>query len=369
MKILIITNNFGGLYRFRKELVEALVTKYEVTCALPDDSRKIWFNEIGCNYIDTPLSSRGRNPIADLKLFMNYLKIVRQINPDIVLTYTIKPNIYGGIVCRILRVPYITTITGLGTAVDNRGILQKLTVFLYRIALKKACCIFFQNEENQEFFKNKDIIKGRYKLIPGSGVNLKHFYLMDYPNDDLIEFMFIGRIIKEKGIEQYLQAAEYIRSKYPNTRFHVIGSCQRDYIGKLKEKHKKGIIIYHGKQDDIRKFHKISHCTIHPTYYPEGMSNVLLESAACGRPIITTNRSGCREIVENGENGYLVEQYNSQELIERIEEFIKLDFEVKKKMGLAGRKKVEKEFDRQKVISSYLEEIKYCIKRRTNYEQ
>jgi glycosyltransferase involved in cell wall biosynthesis len=361
MKILIITNNFGGLYRFRKELVEALVTKYEVTCALPDDSRKIWFNEIGGNYIDTPLSSRGRNPIADFKLFMNYLKIVRQINPDIVLTYTIKPNIYGGIVCRILRVPYITNITGLGTAVDNKGILQKLTVFLYRIALKKACCIFFQNEENQEFFKNKNIIAGRYKLIPGSGVNLKHFYVMDYPNNKIIEFVFIGRIIKEKGIEIFLEAAEYIKSKYSNTRFHVIGPCELDYIGKLKEMQKKDIIIYHGIQDDIRKFHKVSHCTVHPTYYPEGMSNVLLESAACGRPIITTDRSGCREIVDDGINGYVVKPQNVPDLIEKIEKFINLSFEEKKQMGLAGRAKVEREFDRNIVVSAYLEEINNLV--------
>jgi len=357
MKILIITNDFGGLYNFRKELVEALVTEYEVTCALPDDSRKTWFNEIGCNYIETSLSRRGKNPITDFKLFMNYMKIIRQVNPDIVLTYTIKPNIYGGIVCRMLHVPYIINITGLGTAVDSRGILHKLTVFLYRIALKKASCIFFQNGENLEFFKNKNIIAGRYKLIPGSGVNLKHFYLMDYPKDNVIEFMFIGRIIKEKGIEQYLQAAEYIKGKYPNTRFHVIGPCQRDYIDKLKKMHKKDIIIYHGKQDDVRKFHKISHCTVHPTYYPEGMSNVLLESAACGRPIITTDRSGCREIVDDGINGYVVTQKNIKDLIEKIEKFINLSFEAKKQMGLAGRAKVEREFDRQIVVGDYLEEI------------
>lgn len=209
-----------------------------------------------------------------------------------------------------------------------------------------------------EFLNAKGIIKGREKLIPGSGVNLDYYKALDYPKDDTIKFVYISRIMKAKGIDQYLEAAEYIKNKYPKTEFNILGSCEEDYIDKLSKMENKGIIKYHGVQSDIRKFHKISHCTIHPTYYPEGMSNVLLESAACGRPVITTNRSGCREIVDDGINGYIVEQQNSQDLIDKIESFLNLSYEEKKQMGLAGRVKVEREFDRQIVINAYMEEIK-----------
>ncbi len=163
--------------------------------------------------------------------------------------------------------------------------------------------------------------------------------------------------MKQKGIEQYLDAAKYIREKFHNTQFHILGFCEELYEEKLKAMHEKGVIKYHGMQSDVRKFHHISHCTIHPTFYPEGMSNVLLESAACGRPIITTNRSGCREIVDDGINGYVVEQQNSQDLIEKVEKFLKLSYEEKKQMGLAGRAKVERKFDRQMVINAYKYEI------------
>ena len=159
--------------------------------------------------------------------------------------------------------------------------------------------------------------------------------------------------MKEKGIDQYLEAAKYIRNKYPNTRFHICGFCEEDYEDILKEYQNQGIIIYHGLLDDVRKILKITHCTIHPTYYPEGMSNVLLESCACARPIITTDRSGCKEIVDDGINGYIIKQKDSNDLIDKIEKFLNLDYEDKKLMGLYARNKVESEFDRNIVVNIY----------------
>jgi len=288
--------------------------------------------------------------------------MIKKVKPDLVLTYTIKPNIYGGLICKLMNVPYLTNITGLGTAVENSGSLQKLTLLLYRLSLKKASCIFFQNTENADFFNKKGIIKGKQRLIPGSGVNLGYYKVLDYPNEKTINFLFISRVMKQKGIDNYLDAAEYIRGKYQNVKFYILGFCEEDYEEKLKRFEEKGIIQYLGMQKDVREFYKISHCTIHPTYYPEGMSNVLLESAACGRPIITTNRSGCREIVDDGVNGFLIEQQNSQDLIEKIEKFLELSYEEKRQMGLNGRSKVENEFDRKIVIGAYLEEIKEALR-------
>lgn len=356
--IAILTNSINGLYSFRRELVEELLKKNsKIIISAPVDTKTNYFKGIGCNMVETNISRRGTNPISDFKLLINYIRIINKTKPDVVLTYTIKPNVYGGIACRLTNTLQIANITGLGTAVENKGILQKITLALYKIGLRKAKCIFFQNKENMLFMQSNGIGVVNGKLIPGSGVNLSHYELMDYPESNDINFLFISRIMKQKGIDQYLNAAKHIKKKHPNTVFHVLGNCEDSYSEILEEMHEKNIIQYHGRQDDVREFHKISHCTIHPTYYPEGMSNVLLESAACGRPIISTNRSGCREIVDDGINGFVVEQQNSQDLIEKVEKFLKLSYKEKKQMGLAGRAKVEKEFDRQIVVDAYFNEI------------
>src|SRR5437868_10651112 len=190
-KILVMANNDGGLYKFRKELLEELVKSNKVYVSLPYGDFVPMLKEIGCTFIDTPINRRGTNPITDFKLLMKYKNIVKKIKPDVVLTYTIKPNVYGGLACRMSKVSYIANITGLGSAVENAGLLQKITLFLYKISLKKAKCIFFQNKENEEFFNKKRITCGNHRLIPGSGVNLKHYTLLKYPNDEKVNFLFI----------------------------------------------------------------------------------------------------------------------------------------------------------------------------------
>ena len=172
-----------------------------------------------------------------------------------------------------------------------------------------------------------------------------------------IRFIFISRLLKQKGIEEYFSAAETIKEKYPNTEFHIVGWCEDAYADKLKSLENKGIVIYHGSVGDVRPLIGMSHCTIHPSYYPEGMSNVLQESCAAGRPIITTNRPGCGEIVDNGVNGLIVNQQDVPDLIEKIERFILLPHETKKNMGIEARRKMEREFDRSIVVKAYLEEL------------
>lgn len=359
MKILILANNDVGLYKFRKELLERLLQENEVFICLPDGGFVKEMINMGCKFIACDLLDRhGTNPMKDLKLMLWYKEILSQNKPDIVFTYTIKPNVYGGMACASLNIPYVANITGLGTAVENGGIMQKITLFLYKMGLKKAQKVFFQNSENRDFMLSHNVVKGKYDLLPGSGVNLNQYTTLEYPDGETIDFLFIARVMKEKGIEQYLEAAEYIHKKYPNTRFHVCGACEQDYKDRLEELQNKGVIIYHGLVNDMIAMYKISSCTIHPTYYPEGLSNVLLESCACGRPIITTNRSGCREVVEDGINGFVVQEKNSKDLIEKIERFLALTVEERRNMGLAGRAKVKKEFNREIVIRKYMEEIR-----------
>lgn len=348
------------LLYFRQELIDELIKrKYKVYVSFPKSKNVEVFEKKGCMFIDTPMDRHGINPFKDIKIIFKYLKIIKEIKPDYVLTYTIKPNIYGGIACRIRKTKQIANITGLGTAMENKGILQKIAILLHKIGLKKVKCCFVQNTENLEFLKKHKIAKNKLKLIPGSGVNLDKFKLLDYPKEsEPIEFLFISRIMKEKGIDQYLETAEYIKSKYNNTKFHILGFCEQEYNEKLNELQHKNIIEYHGRQDNITPFMQKASCVIHPTYYPEGMSNVLLEACASGRPIITTNRAGCREIVDDDVNGYVIKEKDSKDLIEKVEKFINLSNEEKKQMGLAGRRKVEKEFDRNTVVQAYMNEIR-----------
>lgn len=359
-KVLILANNDIGLYNFRKELIERLINeKIEVFISLPNGERVKDLKKLGCTFIETNVDRRGTNPIKDFKLLLKYKKILKEIKPDIVLTYTIKPNIYGGLICRIKNIPYICNITGLGTAVENKSFMQKILFEMYRISLKNVKCCFVQNSENLQFLINNKLVeKTKCKLIPGSGVNLEHFKILPYPKEDEnIKFLFISRIMKEKGIEQYLEAAKVIKEKYKNTEFHILGFCEQEYEEKLKTLTDERIVNYHGLQKDVIPFLQEASCLIHPSYYPEGMSNVLLEACASGRPVITTNRSGCREIVEDEKTGYIIEIKNSNQLVEKIEKFLKLSNEQREQMGLNARKKVEKEFDRNIVIEEYLKEI------------
>ena len=229
---------------------------------------------------------------------------------------------------------------------------------LYKYAFRGIQKVFFQNTENRQFFIDHKIAIGKHDLLPGSGVNLTRFAPLPYPGDSTTEFVFISRIMKEKGIDQYLDAAEYITKKYENVKFHICGFCEAEYKGRLDECVKNGIVNNHGMVRDVKEVLKVTHCTIHPTYYPEGLSNVLLESSACARPIITTDRSGCREVIDDGINGYICKQKDSQDLIKQVEKFLGLSWEEKKAMGVAGRVKVEQEFDRQIVVEKYVKELR-----------
>lgn len=359
-KILIIANSNVGLYKFRKELIVELIKKNEVYILVPYGKNIDKLVAMGVKFIDCPyLDRRGTNILKDLRLIIDFYAKMKKIKPDIILTYTIKPNIYGGYLARLKHIPYIVNITGLGTALENRGALQTLTSFMYKLALKDAKMIFFQNNSNRDFMVEKGIVskKNNYEVIPGSGVNLKEFQFTPYPKEKNLKFAFVSRIMKQKGIEQYLNAARYIKKKYPQTEFHIYGFCEEDYRIILAQLHDEKVICYHGMVENMATVYKNISCIIHPTYYPEGMSNVLLEACASGRPIITTNRPGCGEIVDDKVNGFVVKERDSQDLMNKIEQFLNLSIEQKEKMGIAARKKVEKEFNRQIIINRYLKEI------------
>lgn len=358
MKILFLTNDGEGIYKFRKEVVEALLKNNDVFLSLPEDNYIPKLVDMGCKYIKTEFNRKGTNPIKDLSLLVFYKKLINEIKPDVVLTYTIKPNVYGGLACQIMKVPYIANITGGVGASDKTGIIQNIAITLYKLAFKRVNKVFFQNTANMKYMMSKGIVsEDKCILIPGSGVNLNDYKVLEFPNGETVDFVYIGRIMTEKGFKQYIEAAEYIRNKYPMTRFHICGIYEDDYKNIVEDLVKRKIVIYHGSLIDMNQIYKIIQCTIHPTYYSEGMSNVLLESSACGRPIITTNRPGSGEVVDDDINGFIVKEKDSKDLIKQIEKFLSLSLEQRRQMGLNGRKKVEEQFDRNIVVNKYLEEV------------
>lgn len=359
-KILVLTNSIGGLHSFRKEVMKAIVDAgYEVYISEPDDDERVqYFKEIGCHIVKTEFNRRGMDPVADLGLMLRYRKQIRKLKPLAVLTYTIKPNIYGGIACRLCGVPQLVNVTGLGDAVENGGWLKKLTVKLYKIGIGKARRVFFQNASNRDFCIRMGIADEQSILLPGSGVNLMHHNYQDYPpNEGKVRFLFIGRLLKDKGIEEYFETARAIRLKYPESEFRVLGAKDGPFKAQVEELVNEKVVDYLGSTTDVRPYIGAVDCTVMPSYH-EGMSNVNLESAANGRPVITTNVPGCRETVDDGKTGFLVEPRNVSCLVDAVERFIHLPYGEKVMMGQEARKKMECEFDRQIVVAEYLKEIK-----------
>lgn len=362
LKVMILANDTTYTYNLRNEIIERLAADgHEVVVASQPLLLQEELKALGCRLVDIETNRHGTNPLSDFGLLMKYRQVLLDEKPDVVLTYNIKPNAYGGLACRMTKTHYLPNVTGLGTAVENPGIMQKITTKLYKLGVADADCVFFQNEENEEFFVEHNMLAQgtRTRLLPGSGVSLKIHKAMEYPADGMtINFLFIARVMKEKGIDLYLEAAKRINETHKNVMFHICGKCDDEkYLEILDEAENSGYITYHGEQKDMIPFFEMAHCIVHPSYYPEGMSNVLLEAAAHCRPIIATDRAGCRETVDDGKSGFVVPIKDEDALVGALEKFLSMSWEQRRDMGLAGRDKIEREFDRQFVVKAYIEEI------------
>lgn len=349
----------------------------------PDDKYVTAFTAEGCHMLHTPFERRGMNPIKDLDLLKTYKGLIGEIKPDVVLTYTIKPNIYGGLAAKSLGAEYIVNITGLGTAILGGGFLSKVLLCMYRVATSKARCVFFQNSSNMEFMKSHGVTGGgEVRLLPGSGVNLTaHPYILYPPEDSGIEILSVMRIMKDKGIEELLQvidelgipkgrpvgsdsstdaagAAGVENSPVP-VHFTIAGSYEEEtkalYEPQIERLVEEGKLTYLGFVDDMNPIYEKSHIVVHPSYH-EGLSNVCLEAAACGRPIVTTDIPGCRETVDEN-SGILCQPKSAESLVQALERMLELTSSEREAMGKAGRAHVEKSFDRNIVIKAYREFI------------
>lgn len=357
MKILILANHDLGLYQFRKELILELLKENEVFISLPDGEFINNLKQMGCRFIDTKIERRGINPKKDISLLISYYRMIKKIKPDLVITYTIKPNIYGGIICRLLKIKYVVNITGLGTAFENNGLLRKFVTRLYSIACYKAKIVFFENEANRKIFvQNKIVKESKTYRLNGAGVNLLHYKVLDYPKGKKIKFLFMGRVMAEKGINELIQATKKLVDSGVNCELLVLGQYEENYKEIISKYEKEGWLYYYGYKKDVCPFIDMSHCFVLPSWH-EGMANTNLECAASARPIITSNIPGCKEAVVENVSGFLVQSKNADDLFMQMKRFTELTFEEKKKMGLEGRKHMEDNFDKQKVVAITIKKI------------
>lgn len=358
MQILILANHSGGLYDFRKDLIAELKTYGSVTAAVPHNDRWEKLGELADRVIELPVDRRGMNPIRDGKLFRRYRTILKEIRPDLVLAYTIKPNIYGGLACRMAHIPYAVNITGLGSAIENGGWLRKFVLALYRPALKGAKAVFFENAGNRDTLTAAGVVpKGRDVVLHGAGVNLEDYPCQPYPQEGPVRFLFVGRVMHEKGVDELFAAAKRMKQQYAErVEFHIAGSFEEAYKPAMDELEQAGVVKYHGYQPDMKPFYAMASCVVLPSYH-EGMSNVLLEAAASGRPLITSDIPGCREAVEDGVGGYLCPAKDADALYAAMQRFAALPAAQRAEMGRCGRARMERLFSKTAVVAETIRHL------------
>jgi glycosyltransferase involved in cell wall biosynthesis len=366
-KILISINTTWNLVNFRSGLIRSLQgSGYEVIAVAPPDEYIPKLIELGCRYIPVSMDNKGTHPLRDFVLFVNFLKILAKERPALFLGYTVKPNVYGSLAANLLGIPVVNNIAGLGATFIRDSWLTRVVKFLYRFSLSRSSKVFFQNKDDKHLFVAEKLVRPEIvDLLPGSGIDLKKFSVAPFKATASCRFLLIARLLWDKGVGEYVEAARILRAKYPDIEFAILGfldvqnpaAISRDqmnlWIGE-------GVIIYLGQQDDVRAEIAAADCIVLPSYR-EGTPRSLLEAAAMGRPIVTTDTVGCREVVDDHINGFLCKVKDTDDLALKMEAIYHLSPLERLEMGLAGRRKVEQEFDEQIVIRKYLEAIEIAI--------
>lgn len=360
--VMIITNNGGGLYSFRYELICALrQKKYEVILVYPGEERQPEFKSIGCICIDLMFDSASTNPIGDIRLYRSLKKLIKRYKPSIGILYTIKPCIYGGKIFKNLKIPFITTVTGISPAlISDNPLIRLITTFLCRIGYNAARTVYFQNSMNEELYTKLKISTGKHVLINGSGVNIKKFSFLDYPKDDgTIKVLYVGRLKRIKGVDELASAVKRAINEGINIVCKVIGE-EGDQLPQFNNCVEEGIIQYEGPKDNVIDYLKWCDVLVLPSY-GEGMSNVLQEASACGRPVLASDIPGCREIFEEGITGYGFKPKDDNSIFEALARFSKIPYQQRKNMGKLAREKMEREFDRDRIVKIYVDRIEELV--------
>ena len=357
-KILILTNHSYMLYRFRTELIRALMQNHEVVLSMPFVGHEEDFMAMGLRCIETDVDRRGINPMRDIRLFRFYRKLLKAEKPDMVITYSIKPNIYGGWACQLASIPYCTNVQGLGTAFQKKGMAQMATI-MYRTALLKAKTVFFENQGSANVFLKRHITPAKkITVLMGAGVNLEAYTAQPYPQNDRVHFLYMGRLMAEKGVGELLTAMKRLyRELGDRVVLDIVGFYDDEVCrSQADELVAMGAAVFHGFQPEPRPYYAAADCVVLASYH-EGMSNVLLESSAMARPVITSNIHGCREAVDNGITGLLCAVKDVDSLYAQMKKMALLSREEREQMGLAARKKMEREFDKRFVVKNTMDAI------------
>ncbi|WP_337916957.1 glycosyltransferase family 4 protein [Vibrio cholerae] len=366
MKLVMVANTAWSVFNFRHSLIKELLRcGVELYVIAPEDKFSAKLTEMGCQVLDLPMQAKGVNPIADLALMLRLLRHYREIKPDFIIHYTIKPNIYGSLAAKLAGIPSLAITTGLGYTFVNQNVVSQVAQQLYKFAFRYPKEVWFLNEDDRSVFLEHHLIEpDKAVLLHGEGVNLNHFVPSDKPqSDENIRFLLIARMLRDKGVCEFVEAARQIRQRYPNAIFQLLGDCSvlnPSVIGReeIALWEKEGIVEYLGTTDDVRPIIAQADCLVLPSYYREGIPRTLMEGAAMAKPIITTDNVGCRDVVLDGQTGYLCEVKNAKALAQRCEQFLTLSDSEKQAMGKAGRSFMEAKFDEKWVIKQYFATLK-----------
>ena len=375
MKVVICLNTAWNLVNFRSGLIRALVAKgYDVVAVAPPDAYVPRVLELGCRFVPLPMDNQGTHPGRDALLLWRFCLLFRRERPDAYLGYTVKPNVYGSLAARMLGIPVINNIAGLGTVFGKSGWLVRLVRWLYRMALGGSAKVFFQNGDDRRLFISSGLVREQCTdLLPGSGVDLTRFSALPLVpldgTDRKFRFLLIARMLWDKGVGEYVEAAKLIKARWPQAECCLLGFVDVPNPAAISRAEmddwvKQGYISYLGVSDDVRAEIAQADCIVLPSYYREGTPRTLLEAAAMGRPIITTDAVGCREVVDDGQNGYLCQPRDAADLAAKMEQMLSLTHQQRVDMGLRGREKMVAEFDEQIVISKYLAAIEAILGKR-----
>ena len=365
-RVLILANDEATIYNFRREFLKALVEAgHEVIVSVPEAERAKVFVEMGCKLATISVTRAGTNPLEEVLVLGRYLKLIKKIKPDIVLTYTQKQNIYGSFACKINKVPYMNTVTGVGRVFQKEGLLKNVTCKLQKLAFKNSSCFFFQNTENLRVYREMGIVADNICLLPGSGVNISKYQYKPYPEiEDKTKFVFVSRLRKDKGFDEFFEAVKNVTAKTDKAEFHVIGWFEDDeYKAKIEYMQENYPVIFHGtlSQEEVYEVVSQCHCLVHPSYH-EGMANVILEASSAGRPCMASNIHGCLESIEHGETGFLFDVKSVESLTQALLNFLEISADKREQMGKNARKKMENEFDRNIVVNEYMKQIDSVLK-------
>ena len=366
MKIVFCSNTTWYLWNYRLGLIKTLLNDgNEIYLLAPIDHTTKKFFDLGCRQVPIPMKRKGLNVLQELSLLIRFYKSIKEIHPNVLITFTIKPVVYGGFVARFLGIPVIATITGLGTAFIRRGWITVVAKWLYKQGLVSAKTVFFQNHDDEGIFVRARLVR-RHQVaqIPGSGIDLNRFSFSPFLETNRYgtdTFLLAGRMLWDKGIQEYIESARMVKASYPNVEFQLLGEIGSDNVSAIsKEKifswQEEGIVTYLGVTSDVRPYIKKADCVVLPSYR-EGLSRTLLEAGAIGRPVIATRVVGCKEIVEDGRTGFLVNPKDPADLAAKLCQFLSLSINERHQMGKVARQKIEEDFDEKHVIEKYISMI------------